>query len=233
MECRGRGSPTVVLVTGLGERAENWSKTTNPSDEREAVYPGVARFSRVCAYDRPGTAAAATSGYELTALHAGGAADDGERRRRRPRCAAEGIAPTRPLRARRPFPRRSHRRALRERTSQEGRRPRPRRRAVRGPGRWAHARATHGLRVVELAGDPGQAAWVRGRRLHRPHAAAAGRVTGSEGPDDRAQCRPVRDHPGGDRLGSAPCLRRSGLRRRPLALPTRGAGQARGEVPRG
>jgi len=66
MECRGRGSPTVVLVTGLGERAENWSKTTNPSDEREAVYPGVARFSRVCAYDRPGTVAAATSGYELT-----------------------------------------------------------------------------------------------------------------------------------------------------------------------
>src|SRR5687767_1054464 len=39
LECRGTGAPTVVLVTGLGERAENWSQTTKPSDERDAVYP--------------------------------------------------------------------------------------------------------------------------------------------------------------------------------------------------
>jgi pimeloyl-ACP methyl ester carboxylesterase len=54
------------LVTGLGERAENWSTTTKPGDARMAVYPGVAKFSRVCAYDRPGTAATGASGYEPT-----------------------------------------------------------------------------------------------------------------------------------------------------------------------
>jgi pimeloyl-ACP methyl ester carboxylesterase len=66
MECRGQGSPTVVLVAGAGERAENWSATTNPSDARRAVYPGVAKFARVCAYDRPGTATMGKSGWELT-----------------------------------------------------------------------------------------------------------------------------------------------------------------------
>lgn len=66
MECRGRGSPTVVLVAGAGERAENWTKTTKPSDARKAVYPGVAKFTRVCAYDRPGTATMGESGFEMT-----------------------------------------------------------------------------------------------------------------------------------------------------------------------
>jgi pimeloyl-ACP methyl ester carboxylesterase len=66
MECRGKGSPTVVLVAGAGERAENWSATTKPRDARRAVYPGVAKFTRVCAYDRPGTATMGTSGWELT-----------------------------------------------------------------------------------------------------------------------------------------------------------------------
>jgi pimeloyl-ACP methyl ester carboxylesterase len=66
MECRGRGSPTVVLVAGLGERADNWSATTDPSDGRQAVYPRVAKFTRVCAYDRPGTATMETSGWQLT-----------------------------------------------------------------------------------------------------------------------------------------------------------------------
>jgi pimeloyl-ACP methyl ester carboxylesterase len=55
-----------VLVTGLGERAENWSQTTKPSDEREAVHPNIAKFARVCAYDRPGTAASGASGPEPT-----------------------------------------------------------------------------------------------------------------------------------------------------------------------
>jgi pimeloyl-ACP methyl ester carboxylesterase len=66
MACRGKGAPTVVLVTGLGERAVNWSATTKPSDERDAVYPSVARFGRVCAYDRPGTASSGPSGPEPT-----------------------------------------------------------------------------------------------------------------------------------------------------------------------
>lgn len=65
MECRGTGAPTVVLVTGLGERADNWSTTTTPDEP--GVFPAVATFSRVCAYDRPGTATQGPSGWDMTA----------------------------------------------------------------------------------------------------------------------------------------------------------------------
>jgi pimeloyl-ACP methyl ester carboxylesterase len=54
MKCRGKGSPTVVLVSGLGNAADIWSVTTDPKNER-AVFDEVAEFTRVCAYDRPGT----------------------------------------------------------------------------------------------------------------------------------------------------------------------------------
>ena len=54
MTCRGKGSPTVVLVSGLGNAADIWSVTTDPKNER-AVFEEVAKFTRVCAYDRPGT----------------------------------------------------------------------------------------------------------------------------------------------------------------------------------
>ena len=54
LECRGSGSPTVVLVAGGGERGENWSDTARP--DQTGVFPDVAKFSRVCVYDRPGTA---------------------------------------------------------------------------------------------------------------------------------------------------------------------------------
>jgi pimeloyl-ACP methyl ester carboxylesterase len=54
MECRGKGSPTVVLVSGLGNAADIWSVTADPKNER-AVFDEVAGFTRVCAYDRPGT----------------------------------------------------------------------------------------------------------------------------------------------------------------------------------
>jgi pimeloyl-ACP methyl ester carboxylesterase len=53
LECRGSGSPTVVLEAGTGDRADVWS--TAPSGPGQAVLPAVARFTRVCAYDRPGT----------------------------------------------------------------------------------------------------------------------------------------------------------------------------------
>ena len=56
MECRGTGGPTVVLVTGLGERADNWMTTSDtPPQPDRSVFPGVATFTRVCASDRPGT----------------------------------------------------------------------------------------------------------------------------------------------------------------------------------
>src|SRR5580692_6257975 len=52
LECRGTGSPTVVLVAGLRGSAEDWSIADKSAP---AVFPEVAKFTRVCAYDRPGT----------------------------------------------------------------------------------------------------------------------------------------------------------------------------------
>ena len=65
LECRGSGSPTVVLVAGGGERGENWSATASP--DQTGVFPEVAKFSRVCVYDRPGTATETSSGWDVTA----------------------------------------------------------------------------------------------------------------------------------------------------------------------
>jgi pimeloyl-ACP methyl ester carboxylesterase len=53
MECQGKGSPTVVFVSGAGDRTETWSKTLDSS--KQAVLPAIAQTNRVCAYDRPGT----------------------------------------------------------------------------------------------------------------------------------------------------------------------------------
>jgi hypothetical protein len=41
------------LETGTGDLADIWSQA--PSGPGRAVMPAVARFTRVCAYDRPGT----------------------------------------------------------------------------------------------------------------------------------------------------------------------------------
>jgi pimeloyl-ACP methyl ester carboxylesterase len=53
LECRGTGSPTVVLEAGTGDLADVWKMP--PTGPGAAVLPAVARFTRVCAYDRPGT----------------------------------------------------------------------------------------------------------------------------------------------------------------------------------
>jgi pimeloyl-ACP methyl ester carboxylesterase len=50
--CRGTGSPTIVLVGGLRASAEDWSIAVR---SKPAVFPEIAKFTRVCAYDRPGT----------------------------------------------------------------------------------------------------------------------------------------------------------------------------------
>ncbi|MFF4319488.1 alpha/beta fold hydrolase [Streptomyces sp. NPDC001568] len=57
LQCSGSGSPTVVLLSGLHESADPWSltDTTPPVPKTPAVLPGVAAFTRVCTYDRPGT----------------------------------------------------------------------------------------------------------------------------------------------------------------------------------
>jgi pimeloyl-ACP methyl ester carboxylesterase len=58
LECRGTGSPTVVLVAGYRSSARIWSEDLlQPDAPRTMVLPGVAEFTRVCAYDRPGTIA--------------------------------------------------------------------------------------------------------------------------------------------------------------------------------
>jgi pimeloyl-ACP methyl ester carboxylesterase len=54
LECHGQGTPTVVLVSGHGEAARNWNLEV-PGFPQPPVVPAVAGFTRVCAYDRPGT----------------------------------------------------------------------------------------------------------------------------------------------------------------------------------
>jgi pimeloyl-ACP methyl ester carboxylesterase len=59
LECQGTGSPTVVLVAGYLNRADIWSvDIQEPAGSRPMVLPAVAGFTRVCAYDRPGTTGA-------------------------------------------------------------------------------------------------------------------------------------------------------------------------------
>ncbi|MET9570830.1 alpha/beta hydrolase [Streptomyces virginiae] len=57
LHCSGSGSPTVVLLSGLHEASDPWSLTDTapPVPKAPAVFPGVAAFTRVCTYDRPGT----------------------------------------------------------------------------------------------------------------------------------------------------------------------------------
>ena len=56
MECRGQGSPTVILEAGFRSRADSWTDDLIQTDApRTMVFPGVAALTRVCAYDRPGT----------------------------------------------------------------------------------------------------------------------------------------------------------------------------------
>src|SRR6478609_8974416 len=51
-ECRGTGSPTVVLVSGLDAAGDLWDSPLGPSPR---VFPTIAEHTRVCTYDRPGT----------------------------------------------------------------------------------------------------------------------------------------------------------------------------------
>ena len=56
VECRGQGSPKVILEAGAFGRADVWSRDNlHPAGVRTMVLPGVAAFTSVCAYDRPGT----------------------------------------------------------------------------------------------------------------------------------------------------------------------------------
>jgi pimeloyl-ACP methyl ester carboxylesterase len=58
LECRGTGSPTVILEAGYRSPATVWSDDlVQPEQPRTMVLEGVAASTRVCLYERPGTAA--------------------------------------------------------------------------------------------------------------------------------------------------------------------------------
>ena len=57
LECRGTGSPTVVLQSGYGNAGDIWSVTETAAP---AVFPAVAETNRVCIYDRPGSGISTT-----------------------------------------------------------------------------------------------------------------------------------------------------------------------------
>ena len=55
-ECYGEGVPTVLLVSGKGDRADTWhTNRLEPPNAQASVIFRTAQFTRVCAYDRPGT----------------------------------------------------------------------------------------------------------------------------------------------------------------------------------
>jgi pimeloyl-ACP methyl ester carboxylesterase len=62
LECRGAGSPTVVLISGTRGAHDDWTDLIEPKDpagatkpSESAVFPQVSKVTRVCACDRPGT----------------------------------------------------------------------------------------------------------------------------------------------------------------------------------
>jgi len=52
LKCNGTRAPIVVLVGGQRASADDWGVADKSAN---AVFPEVAKFTRVCAYDRPGT----------------------------------------------------------------------------------------------------------------------------------------------------------------------------------
>ena len=57
LRCRGSGRPAVILESGIHDSSDPWTltQTEPPVVSSPAVFAGVARFTRVCRYDRPGT----------------------------------------------------------------------------------------------------------------------------------------------------------------------------------
>jgi pimeloyl-ACP methyl ester carboxylesterase len=58
LECRGSGSPTVILISGTQGAGDDWTHVLGPDGPQpstSSVFDQVAEFTRVCIYDRPGT----------------------------------------------------------------------------------------------------------------------------------------------------------------------------------
>lgn len=54
LECRGTGSPTVIAESGLLNAGDTWAMAE--ASHGPAVDPGIVPLTRLCTYDRPGTA---------------------------------------------------------------------------------------------------------------------------------------------------------------------------------
>src|SRR5438046_9506310 len=52
LKCNGIGSPAVLLVGGLRASADDWDISDK---SKPTVFTGVAKFTRVCVCDRPGS----------------------------------------------------------------------------------------------------------------------------------------------------------------------------------
>src|SRR6476469_4430844 len=57
LACKGSGTPTVILEAGAGNNGDIWSEVDPKAATQTSVFDGIAQFTRVCAYDRPGTIA--------------------------------------------------------------------------------------------------------------------------------------------------------------------------------
>lgn len=75
LDCRGTGSPTVLLISGTGNAGDAWKQARSSSDPSHrvsendgAVFQTTARSTRVCAYDRPGTERADGSPGDASAV---------------------------------------------------------------------------------------------------------------------------------------------------------------------
>lgn len=84
LKCRGTGSPTVVLISGFRGGYDDWTNVLKGPDQRavpspRAVFPRLSGFTRVCAYDRPGTQSFSGSISPSTPV-------------RQPTTAADGVA---------------------------------------------------------------------------------------------------------------------------------------------
>jgi pimeloyl-ACP methyl ester carboxylesterase len=57
LRCAGRGRPTVIMESGIHDSSDPWTMTATapPVPSSPSVFAGVARFTHVCIYDRPGT----------------------------------------------------------------------------------------------------------------------------------------------------------------------------------
>jgi pimeloyl-ACP methyl ester carboxylesterase len=60
LSCAGAGSPTVVLLNGLGVTSSQWAR----------VHPAIAAETRVCAYDRAGQGWSEDSSNPADGTHA-------------------------------------------------------------------------------------------------------------------------------------------------------------------